>query len=131
MDTLSSTPLSTVLTAALIAYWLYLWNKRVEFQSVAFSYRSVVTNREWWRLATSVFAHIEIMHLLFNVYSLWGCRAIETQKGSYYYFETSCILIVSGPCGEGTGIDDTPFELRVCRCFRGWRGVSVCFLCID
>ena len=97
LDGIAETPVSAAVCAICVAYWLYLWNRRVEFEAVAFSYRKVVHDGERWRIITATFAHIEILHLLFNLYSLWGCRSVEAALGSFFYFKTTCILIVRAP----------------------------------
>ena len=78
--------------------WFTLWNRRVEFEAVAISYRKVVVEGEHWRALSATFSHLDVLHLVFNVYGLWGCRDIEVALGSFYYFKYTCILIVRARC---------------------------------
>ncbi len=91
----STQPLTTGTCALLVGIWFALWNRRVEFERVGLSYKKVVVEGERWRIITATFSHLEMFHVLFNVYSLYSCGEIETALGSFYYFKVTCILIVS------------------------------------
>lgn len=93
------TPVTLVVAAVCVAVWFYLWNNRVDFERIAYSYHKVVGEREWWRAVSATFSHLEVWHLLFNVYSLWSSRSLEQQLGSFAYFRITCVLIVSGRRG--------------------------------
>ncbi|WP_420421618.1 rhomboid family intramembrane serine protease [Simkania sp.] len=46
-----------------------------------------VLSGEWWRLLTSLFVHIGVIHLLVNMYALFSMgRFLESAIGSYLYF---------------------------------------------
>jgi membrane associated rhomboid family serine protease len=42
---------------------------RVLFETVLFP--SEVAAGEWWRLLTSTFVHVQLLHILFNMFALW------------------------------------------------------------
>lgn len=75
--------------------WFPLWNNRVSAETVAFSYKKVLEDREYWRLFTAALSHLEFFHLVFNMTSLWSCRAAELIYGSWYFFMLSIALLVS------------------------------------
>lgn len=93
MEPSGEAPVTIAVMVLCAGVWLYLWSKRVEFESVAFSYRKVVVDGEWWRMVTSSLSHLEIVHLGFNLYSLWNCRVVEALNGSLYYFQTTLVLM--------------------------------------
>lgn len=92
-----ASPVSASVCAVCACFWLYLWNRRATYESVGLSYRKVVHDRERWRILTATFAHLEIGHLLMNLFSLWSCAGIEPEIGSFEYFRITCILIVRWP----------------------------------
>jgi membrane associated rhomboid family serine protease len=42
---------------------------RLLFETVM--YPSLVADGQWWRLVTSVFVHVDLLHLFFNMFALW------------------------------------------------------------
>lgn len=62
---------------------------------VAFSYKRVLEDREYWRVFTAAFAHLEFFHLFFNMTSLWSCRAAELYYGSWSFLMLSLALVVA------------------------------------
>lgn len=50
------------------------------------SYKPDILAGQWWRLLTSMFVHIGIMHLLFNMYALWAVSVfLEPMLGKLRY----------------------------------------------
>lgn len=91
------TPVTTTVIIVCLAVFGYLWNKRVEFESVAMSYRKVVADGEIWRTLTCTWSHLDLMHVIMNVYGLWSCRDLEATMGSYFYLKTTLLLMVVSP----------------------------------
>ncbi len=53
---------------------------------------------EWWRLITSLFVHIDLLHLFFNMYALYiGGRVVEPYYGSTRFL---LIYFLSGIIGN-------------------------------
>ena len=48
--------------------------RRVSAASMGSSYRHLLVRSEWWRVLTAAVAHSGVLHLGFNVVSLWSCR---------------------------------------------------------
>jgi membrane associated rhomboid family serine protease len=66
-----SMPANTLLLAINLYAAFSLWSRRVDPSDVAVSYDAVVLDCEYWRFATASFSHFEIMHLGFNMMSLY------------------------------------------------------------
>ncbi|MCP4448662.1 MAG: rhomboid family intramembrane serine protease [Myxococcales bacterium] len=51
--------------------------------SVGANLKSATVSGEWWRLASSMFLHVGVAHLVLNVYGLWVLgRLVEQMQGS-------------------------------------------------
>lgn len=51
-----------------------MWKRRVSAASMGSSYRNLLVRQEWWRVVTAAVAHGGLLHLAFNITSLWSCR---------------------------------------------------------
>ena len=61
-------------------------------------YSPYVKRGQWWRLITSMFMHFGIMHLIFNMYSLYSLgSAAEYMLGGLRYV---LLYLASGLCGN-------------------------------
>jgi rhomboid protease GluP len=66
-----------------------------------------VTDGEWWRLVTSMFLHIGLIHLAFNMYVLWqGGRFIERLLGNAGFL---IVYLISGLMGALVSIAWKPY----------------------
>ncbi|KAK4538466.1 hypothetical protein CDCA_CDCA18G4491 [Cyanidium caldarium] len=63
--------------------------KAVPLDAWSVSYVSVVVEREWWRVGSSVLAHASVLHLAMNLSALWGMRELEGELGTVRYLESS------------------------------------------
>eukprot|EP00026_Physarum_polycephalum_P016330 Phypoly_transcript_17210.p1 GENE.Phypoly_transcript_17210~~Phypoly_transcript_17210.p1 ORF type:complete len:266 (+),score=22.20 Phypoly_transcript_17210:26-799(+) len=91
---IASAPASSAVACACIGTWLYSLHNNIQFDEVGFSYETVVNKKEYWRGITSSFSHSGIIHLAFNMTSLWGCRYLEWQHGSVQYLAYTVVLLV-------------------------------------
>ncbi|CAM9688100.1 unnamed protein product [Chrysoparadoxa australica] len=88
------TPATSSLIMLTCCITLWLWHKRISVESVAFSYRSVVLKHEVWRVLTAGMSHFDVLHLLFNLSSLWGMRGHEKRLGSSLYLSQSLLILL-------------------------------------
>lgn len=56
--------------------------RRVSAASMGSSYRHLLVRSEWWRVLTAAVAHSGVLHLGFNVVSLWSCRWVGAKGRS-------------------------------------------------
>ncbi|KAH7436242.1 hypothetical protein KP509_05G009900 [Ceratopteris richardii] len=94
-------PVSSCVIALCSAVWLYIQKKNVGYADVGMSYDLVVTERQHWRIITSAFSHISILHLVFNMNALWSLGVIEQLKNvglgvEFYLHYTLVLIILSG-----------------------------------
>ena len=49
----------------------YLYTQNIDVSNISFSYDSIIGNKEYWRVFTSSFAHVDLLHLAFNTMTLY------------------------------------------------------------
>ena len=81
----------------------YLTSHNLGYAHVGLNYEQAVQNLELWRLVTAQLSHVEFIHLLFNLSTLWSLGTVEenvglgVKTGTLYYLQTSLqLLIFSG-----------------------------------
>lgn len=77
--------------------WFYIQKKNIGYSQVGLSYETAVEGHHW-RIITSAFSHISVVHLVFNMSALWSLGAVEKLGhiglGVAYYLHYSLLLIV-------------------------------------
>lgn len=93
-------PVASFLCVLLCVIAYYIWDKGVEVSAVSFSYDSVVGAGEYWRIITASLSHFDILHLGFNVMSLYQLGTLEPLYGSptYLYLTINLIFITIFIC---------------------------------
>jgi membrane associated rhomboid family serine protease len=70
---------------------------------------AVLVHHEWWRVLTSTFVHIGILHLLVNMYSLWQVgQFVERLFGPFVF---AGIYVASGLAGSFASIAWNPMSI--------------------
>ncbi|MEM1106994.1 MAG: rhomboid family intramembrane serine protease [Pseudomonadota bacterium] len=86
MDFLTLFPVTTALIAANLAASFYAFSNRQFYEQNLFRVGNISKNREWHRVLTSGFLHVDPMHLLFNMYALYLFgRILELRLGAAGY----------------------------------------------
>ncbi len=62
------------------------------------NYAPYTLNGEWWRLLTSCFVHIGIIHIAFNMWCLWSLGGLAERL--YGRFTFACVYILCGVSGS-------------------------------
>lgn len=57
--------------------WAWLNHRHLGYQDVGLSHDLVVHNQQFWRIVTSQLSHVDFIHLLFNMTSLWSLGGFE------------------------------------------------------
>ena len=71
-----------------------LYSRPVRPEEVSISYQTFMERGEYWRAISASLAHYEIMHLLFNMMSLYNLGDLEIVVGSFAYLNYTADLIV-------------------------------------
>ena len=85
--------------AAIIGFFLYIQKRAYSYSDVGMSYQTVAIEKQYWRCVTATMAHISLLHLLFNVSSLWSMSGAEFYEygTAKYFLYTVLLLLLSIP----------------------------------
>lgn len=90
-------PATSCIISLCTAIWFYIQKKNIGYSHVGLSYETAVDGHHW-RLITSAFSHISVVHLVFNMSALWSLGAVEQLGhlglGVRYYLHYSLVLVV-------------------------------------
>jgi membrane associated rhomboid family serine protease len=92
---MAAAPVNTALMALCTVIWFVMWNRRAGFEDVAISYAKVVRERQYYRMVTAAFTHLDVMHILFNMATLWTVGVEEQEHGHYWYARTTTQLLLA------------------------------------
>lgn len=92
-------PGSSVVVGGILASFLYIHRRGYNYSDVGMSFQSVALDKEYWRCVTATMAHINLLHLLFNVSSLWSISGAEFYEygTAKYFLYTLLLLLLSIP----------------------------------
>lgn len=93
---LESAPVTVICACICCGVFFRLWNWKVPFNSVSYSYDAVVIQRQYWRIISATFSHLDFMHITFNLVGSWNCRQLEAAFGSSEFARLIFILMVCG-----------------------------------
>ena len=89
-------PITAALILVLIAAYVLNPTPPSSVQRMSFSYKSVIEDRTFKRLITTLFYHRNFLHLILTISILWGCmRYVEMENGSSFVLGYSLVLGVT------------------------------------
>ncbi|KAK8913801.1 hypothetical protein KSP39_PZI023762 [Platanthera zijinensis] len=94
-------PASSCIIGFCCAIWFFIQKKNIGYANVGLSYEAAIEGNQYWRIITSAFSHISVLHLIFNMSALWSLGVVE-QLGDvglgieFYLQYTLVLLILSG-----------------------------------
>nr|AIY60751.1 rhomboid protein Ginbi_RBL13 [Ginkgo biloba] len=99
-------PATSCIIALCSTVWFYIQKKNIGYGDVGLSYEAAIEGQHW-RLITSAFSHISILHLVFNMSALWSLGVVESlgHMGlgvQFYLHYTLVLVILSGLLVLGT-----------------------------
>lgn len=90
-------PASSCIIGLCSLIWFYIQKKNITYSDVGLNYETAIDGHHW-RIITSAFSHISIIHLVFNMSALWSLGSVEQLSefglGFSYYLHYSLVLIV-------------------------------------
>lgn len=93
-------PATSCIIGICSAIWFYIQKKNIGYTHVGLSYETAIEGHHW-RIITSAFSHISILHLVFNMSALWSLGVVE-QLGNmglgveFYLHYTLMLVVLSG-----------------------------------
>ncbi|KAI5653481.1 hypothetical protein M9H77_30668 [Catharanthus roseus] len=90
-------PATSCIIGICSAIWFYIQKKGIGYSHVGLSYETAIEGH-YWRIITSAFSHISVLHLVFNMSALWSLGAVErlgnTGLGVEYYLHYTLVLVI-------------------------------------
>jgi membrane associated rhomboid family serine protease len=73
------------------------------------NYGRLSANGEWWRLATAMFLHVGVIHLLMNMWVLWDAGPLVERMLGHVAFASAYLLAgLAGSCASALWSPDRP-----------------------
>lgn len=95
LDQIWAQPLTSLIVVLNSGLYLYLNLSRTKAESVSFNYVSVTYPKlEIWRFFSSSFAHFGLLHILFNMGTIWSYGFIESLFGWVFYLKVTFLFII-------------------------------------
>jgi len=73
-------PITMIILFIIYYYAYYIYTNNIEVSLISFSYDSIIGNGEYWRIFTSAFSHVDLLHLGFNTMTLYDIGIIISIK---------------------------------------------------
>ncbi|KAJ8466297.1 hypothetical protein OPV22_028849 [Ensete ventricosum] len=90
-------PASSCIIGICSAIWFYIQKKNIGYSNVGLSYETAIAGH-YWRIITSAFSHISVVHLVFNMSALWSLGVVEQLGhlglGIEFYLQYTLVLVV-------------------------------------
>ncbi|KAL5715936.1 RHOMBOID-like protein 13 [Ranunculus cassubicifolius] len=90
-------PATSCLIGICSAIWYYIQKKNIGYANVGLSYDTAMVGHHW-RIITSAFSHISVIHLVFNMSALWSLGVVERLGhlglGLQFYLHYTILLVV-------------------------------------
>jgi len=90
-------PITSVLSIAFVGIFAAIHNRHAGYSDVGMSFDRVVGDNEFWRCGTSQLAHVELLHLVFNLSALWSVGIAEQMLGTLYFLKITTLLFLLSP----------------------------------
>lgn len=96
--------------------WAWLNHKHFGYQEVGLSHELVVQNKQLWRIVSSQLSHVDFVHLLFNMTSLWSLGGYEQGgKKSSLVLQQSLWLLAGAGMVRLARLSTDAVHLTICN----------------
>lgn len=90
-------PATSCIIGLCSAIWYYIQKKNIGYAHVGLSYETAIEGH-YWRIITSAFSHISVIHLVFNMSALWSLGVVESLEhmglGFEFYLQYTLVLVL-------------------------------------
>ena len=76
---LKSQPITLAHVVAMILIFLYQFNYDIPYEKIGTHYDRLLVDGQWWRVLTATYSHLSLMHIAFNMFSLWQYGYVEAE----------------------------------------------------
>ena len=87
-------PIILLVVFATVAHYVFVTWKKVPVSSYGLSYKTAFKSGALWRIFTSLVGHDDVLHLLFDLFALWGASALELRIGSLQVLRYFALLVL-------------------------------------
>jgi len=70
-------PFTSTFCLICVGVFVYIWQNKLGFEDVGVSYTKCIRRKEYWRIWIASLSHIQFIHLVFNITSMWNLRFLE------------------------------------------------------
>lgn len=98
VDDVYRMPFTLMAIVAMSCWYLYTWNYHFDIGKVTISYDSVVTQKQYYRVFTAAVSHLCLMHIAFNMSSLYSIGSVEFYIGTLAYIRYTFMILVVSSC---------------------------------
>jgi membrane associated rhomboid family serine protease len=95
MTDIRTKPQTLLVVVGCCLFWFALWNNRLGWPDVGISYRNIVFGKEYWRVLSASFAHIDLLHLVVNMSSVYNLGSLEMLYGAPQFFSYTMLFVVA------------------------------------
>jgi len=77
IEELKERPATVAHIIFMVLIWLYQFDYHTPAEKFGQEYGKQIYDREWWRCLTSIYSHLGLMHIIFNMLALWALGVCE------------------------------------------------------
>jgi len=94
IDTIVLQPATFCHVIIITGIWVYIFTKQIDVTKIAYQYNRCINHHEYWRVVSASYSHVALLHLAFNMFSLWTFGSVEAVVGVLQYCKYSFLLMV-------------------------------------
>lgn len=95
LENILERPVTIIVIIICSVIWFVINEYLIKVENIAFNFKRIINQREYWRIITAVLSHKNFLHLVFNMVSLYSYGYMENKVvvtpfwENYHYTNTS------------------------------------------